>query len=244
MRGQYREPRRGRRRTATSSRALAADVAAIADGARPGHDGPAGRRQAHRRPPARALVRRPGRAGTAARPGGRISSLTLMSSGPGALTGPRAAVLRGIARRAGGPPRPTAWRRRDRAALGRPSWSRPRSRTGSPAEIIDFLRTRMLRSCPIGLRTMAQGPAHLPGPHRRTLAALERRRCWSSTARTTTPGNPPIQDDMASGWAPSGCASPARRTPPRSRRRRPRPASLTRFWNSVGAAGQQPARPR
>jgi pimeloyl-ACP methyl ester carboxylesterase len=83
----------------------------------------------------------------------RIGSLTLMSSGPGALTGPRAAVLRAVlasldADAPGG-----------LAAGIRRLWDNELEPAavadGVPADIIGFLRTRMLSSCPTGLATMA-----------------------------------------------------------------------------------------
>jgi pimeloyl-ACP methyl ester carboxylesterase len=161
--------------------------------------------------------------------GTRIGSLTLMSSGPGALTGPRAAVLRAVlasldADAPGG-----------LAAGIRQLWDtqlEPAAVTdGVPADIIDFLRTRMLRSCPTGLRSMAE--ALLACPDRTTdLAKLDAPQlvvygedddAWA----------PAIQDDMAHRLgAKRMCIPGAAHSPPVEA-----PATtasiLSEFWNAA-----------
>jgi pimeloyl-ACP methyl ester carboxylesterase len=84
-----------------------------------------------------------------------VGSLTLMSSGPGALTGPRAQVLADVL---GG------LRGIEPAALAAEvervwyTMLEPEAVAGGvPADMIAFMRTRMLRTCPVGLRAMAEG---------------------------------------------------------------------------------------
>ncbi|MGI8451527.1 MAG: alpha/beta fold hydrolase, partial [Streptosporangiaceae bacterium] len=109
----------------------------------------------------------------------RISSLTLMSSGPGALSGPRAQVLQellteldptgpdglGLLPEGTAPqsadPRGTDPRGPDRLAAEVERIWRTRLQPeavagGVPAPIIDFLGTRLLSSSPTGLRAMAE----------------------------------------------------------------------------------------
>ena len=168
----------------------------------------------------------------------RIGSLTLMSSGPGALTGTRAAVLRAVlasldADAPGG-----------LAAGIRRLWDaelEPAAVTdGVPADVIGFLRTRMLSSCPTGLATMA---AEL-------LACPDR---IADVAKLDAPGlvlygedddawAPAVQDDMARRLAArrvciSGAAhSPAVEAPAATA------GILTRFWNSAEPAATDSGR--
>ncbi len=161
--------------------------------------------------------------------GHRIGSLTLMSSGPGALTGPRAAVLRAVlASLDGDAPGGLAGgiRRLWDAELGPAAVA-----DGVPADIIDFLRARMLGSCPTGLATMA---AEL-------LACPDR---IADLAGLGAPGlvvygedddawAPAIQDDMAHRLGaqrvciPGAAHSPAVEAPATTA------SILTEFWNAA-----------
>ena len=159
----------------------------------------------------------------------RIGSLTLMSSGPGALTGPRAAVLRAVLASldtdapgglAAGIQR--LWDTElEPAAVA----------DGVPADVIGFLRTRMLSSSPTGLATMA---AEL-------LACPDR---IADVAKLDAPGlvlygedddawTPAIQDDMASRLGarrvciPGAAHSPAVEAPATTA------GILTDFWNAA-----------
>jgi pimeloyl-ACP methyl ester carboxylesterase len=152
MRGQYETPG-GDDAAGYQLDALAADVAMIADWLGSGRADPAGQaaRGIHLLGHSLGgLVAREVLLAQAA----RISSLTLMSSGPGALTGPRAAVLSGLLAEldGAGPVELRAeveriWKTRmePEAVAG-----------GVPAGVIDFLRTRMLQSSPTGLRAMGE----------------------------------------------------------------------------------------
>ena len=159
----------------------------------------------------------------------RIGSLTLMSSGPGALTGPRAAVLRAVLASldTDAPGGIAAGIRRlwdtelEPAAVA----------DGVPADVIGFLRTRMLSSSPTGLATMA---AEL-------LACPDR---IADVAKLDAPGlvlygedddawTPAIQDDMASRLGarrvciPGAAHSPAVEAPATTA------GILTDFWNAA-----------
>ena len=159
----------------------------------------------------------------------RIGSLTLMSSGPGALTGPRAAVLRDVLASldTDAPGGIAAGIRRlwdtelEPAAVA----------DGVPADVIGFLRTRMLSSSPTGLATMA---AEL-------LACPDR---IADVAKLDAPGlvlygedddawTPAIQDDMASRLGarrvciPGAAHSPAVEAPATTA------GILTDFWNAA-----------
>jgi pimeloyl-ACP methyl ester carboxylesterase len=163
----------------------------------------------------------------------RIGSLSLMSSGPGALTGARAAVLRAILAELE-PAVPDGLgaevKRLWDTQLGPAAVA-----DGVPAEIIDFLHTRMLRSCPTGLWSMGHGLLGCPD-RTSALAALgapllvvygENDDAWA----------PSIQDDMAQRLGaqrvriPGAAHSPAVEAPETVA------SILTTFWNSVEAIG-------
>jgi pimeloyl-ACP methyl ester carboxylesterase len=84
----------------------------------------------------------------------RTSSLTLMSSGPGALTGPRAADLRQVLTVLNEVPAA------DLGGLVKYVWETQLEPAavadGTAPEVVGFLRRRMLASCPLGLRAMGQ----------------------------------------------------------------------------------------
>jgi pimeloyl-ACP methyl ester carboxylesterase len=85
-----------------------------------------------------------------------VASLTLMSSGPARLTGPRADDLRSMLAALADNDVPTIWS----------SYLQPQSvAAGVPAEIVSFLRDRMLGNDPAALAAMA---THLLGAADRT----------------------------------------------------------------------------
>src|SRR5215469_1985650 len=150
----------------------------------------------------------------------RIGSLTLMSSGPGALTGPRAAVLRAVLAELE-PAVPGGL-----AAEVRRLWDTQLGPAavadGVPAEIIDFLRARMLRSCPTGLWSMGHGLLGLYG---------ENDDAWA----------PSIQDDMAHRLAAQRVCIPGAAHSPAVEAPETVASTLTTFWNSVEAQARKPA---
>jgi pimeloyl-ACP methyl ester carboxylesterase len=159
----------------------------------------------------------------------QIGSLTLMSSGPGALTGPRAAVLRAVLAELE-PVTPDGL-----AAEVKRLWDTQLEPAaiadGTPAEVIDFLRTRMLSSCPTGLWSMGHGLLVCPDrtPALATLGASllvlygENDDAWP----------PSVQDEMARRLGarrvciPGAAHSPAVEAPETVA------STLTTFWNSV-----------
>jgi pimeloyl-ACP methyl ester carboxylesterase len=167
-----------------------------------------------------------------------IGSLTLMSSGPGALTGPRAAVLRAVLASldADAPGGLAAGIRR----LWDTEMEPAAVADGIPADIIDFLRTRILSSCPTGLTTMAT----------ELLACPDR---TAEVAQLPAPGlvlygedddawAPAIQDDMAHRLGahrvciPGAAHSPAVEAPATTA------SILTEFWNTAESGrGRRPA---
>jgi pimeloyl-ACP methyl ester carboxylesterase len=221
--------------------ALAADVALVADWLTEGHDGAA-----------------PGAGGPGRGPGGpgggrglhllghslgglvarevllaraaRISSLTLMSSGPGALTGPRAQILQALLAELDGigPDRLGAeveriWRTR----------MEPEAVSGSvPPAIIDFLRTRLLSSSPTGLRTMAE--TLLTCPDRTpALARLHSVPLMVLYGENDDAWDPAAQEDMAARLRAQRICIPAAAHSPAVEAPETTASTLTSFWNAT-----------
>ena len=159
----------------------------------------------------------------------QIGSLTLMSSGPGALSGPRAAVLRAVLAEL--EPVPPDGLAHEVKRLWDTQLEPAAIADGVPADVIDFLRTRMLSSCPTGLWSMGHGLLVCPDrtPALATLGAPllvvygENDDAWA----------PSIQDEMARQLSaqrvciPGAAHSPAVEAPATVT------STLTTFWNSV-----------
>jgi pimeloyl-ACP methyl ester carboxylesterase len=159
-----------------------------------------------------------------------FASLTLLCSGPGAIGGLRAETLRDLLvylEPAG----------TDIERLGTrigDIWHgqlRPQAEAeGTPAEIIDFLAERALRSCPLGLAEMAK---HLLSSPDRTaeLAALEQLPKMVSYGENDDAWSPDVQDLMAKRLSavriciPGAAHSPAVEAPATTAE------MLTTFWN-------------
>jgi pimeloyl-ACP methyl ester carboxylesterase len=233
MRGQYESPAAADA-DGYGIAALAADVAMIADllGAHRGdarrHDGRA-RSGVH---PVHLLGHSFG--GLVARElllaqAARISSLTLMSSGPGALTGPRAEVLRAVLAEIE-PAAPSGlgaeverlwYTQLEPAAVA----------DGVPADVIDFLRTRMLRSCPTGLWSMGQGL--LGCPDRTSALATLGAPLLVVYGENDDAWAPSIQDDMAQRLRAQRVCIPGAAHSPAVEAPETVASTLTTFWNSV-----------
>ncbi len=162
--------------------------------------------------------------------GGTVGSLTLMSSGPGPITGPRAAALRNVLAdfdRATDLPAHVRW-------LWDTQFGPQAVADGAAPEIVRFLRNRMLATCPVGLRTMATDllscpdrTADLLGTGRPMLVVYgEDDDAW----------HPAVQEDMAERLRaqrtciPEAAHSPAVEAPETTA------ATLTSFWNTVESA--------
>lgn len=233
MRGQYESPAAADA-DGYGIAALAADVAMIADllGA---HQGDARRHDGRTRAGAHhvhllghsfgGLVARELLLAQAA----RISSLTLMSSGPGALTGPRAEVLRAVLAEIE-PAAPSGlgaeverlwYTQLEPAAVA----------DGVPADVIDFLRTRMLRSCPTGLWSMARGL--LGCPDRTSALATLGAPLLVIYGENDDAWAPSIQDDMAQRLRAERVCIPGAAHSPAVEAPETVASTLTTFWNSV-----------
>jgi pimeloyl-ACP methyl ester carboxylesterase len=221
--------------------ALAADVALVADWVSAGHDGaaasPGGPRSGPSRPGAGRGVHLLGHSlgGLVTREvllarAARISSLTLMSSGPGALTGPRAQTLQALLAELDGigPDRLGAeveriWRTR----------LEPEAVSGSvPPAIIDFLRTRLLSSSPTGLRTMAE--TLLTCPDRTpALARMDSVPLMVLYGENDDAWDPAAQEDMAARLHAHRICIPAAAHSPAVEAPETTASTLTSFWNAT-----------
>lgn len=131
-----------------------------------------------------------------------VASVTFMSSGPAALTGPRADELNAMLAAVGadGQELPDAATLRDGVAAVWQTYLEPQAlASGTPAPVIDFVRRRMLSTDPVGLVLMA----------RHMLAAPDRTAELAKLA-----GNVPMlviygEDDNA--WSPAAQEDMARR---------------------------------
>ncbi len=168
------------------------------------------------------------------------ASLTLMSSGPGALTGSRAAELNAMLSAVGadGQELPDAATLRDGVAAVWQTYLEPQAVAGGvPAPLIAFLRRRMLGTDPVGLVLMAK---HMLAAPDRTaelarLASIlpmlviygEEDNAWS----------PAAQEDMARRLGarrhciPAAMHSPAVEAPATTA------SALTQFWDATERAG-------
>ncbi len=220
--------------------ALAADVAMVADWLSEGHDGaaspggpgsgpagPGGGRSVHLLGHSLGgLVTREVLLARAA----RISSLTLMSSGPGALSGPRAQILRallaeldGISPAQLGAEVERIWRTR----------MEPEAVSGNvPPAIIDFLRTRLLSSSPTGLRAMAE--TLLTCPDRTpALARLGSVPLMVLYGENDDAWDPAAQEDMAARLRAQRVCIPAAAHSPAVEAPETTASTLTSFWNAT-----------
>ena len=159
-----------------------------------------------------------------------IGSLTLLSSGPGALSGPRAAVLRGVLGELDGKPAEALPGEVKRIW---DTYLEPQAvADGTPAAVLEFVRTRMLASCATGLKTMAE---HLLACPDRTaaLAQLPGARMLVVYGEDDDAWAPSIQEEMARQLSaervciPGAAHSPAVEAPETAA------SILTSFWNAV-----------
>jgi pimeloyl-ACP methyl ester carboxylesterase len=193
-----------------------------------------------------------GREAVLAGTGAEFASFTLMSSGPGALTGPRADDLRSMLATlgvgdggqpdGGGPD--GGWReggRPDRAALRagiaglwRTHLEPQAIAAGVPGHIVAFLGRRMLGNAPDGLVLMA---AHMLAAPDRTaeLARLDRLPMLVIYGENDNSWSPAAQENMARRLGarrlciPAAVHSPAVEAPATTA------SALTRFWDAAEA---------
>jgi pimeloyl-ACP methyl ester carboxylesterase len=233
MRGQFETPGAADA-DAYSLAALAADVAVIADAvaARDGQTG--GGDQVHLMGHSLGglVAREVVLAGAA-----RTRSLTLMSSGPGALTGPRAVELRAVLAVLDG--LPVAELGGQVKSLWDAELEPAAVADGAAPGVVEFLRTRMLANCPLGLRAMGQLLLTCPDRTQRlrqaTAAPLlvvygENDDAWA----------PELQETMAETLSaervciPGAAHSPAVEAPETTA------STLTKFWNAAESSARKP----
>jgi pimeloyl-ACP methyl ester carboxylesterase len=168
----------------------------------------------------------------------RISSLTLMSSGPGALSGPRARTLENLMAEldgtgpAGlGAEVERIWRTRlqPEAVAG-----------GVPEPIIDFLGTRLLNSSPTGLRAMAE--TLLTCPDRTpALARLGTVPLMVVYGENDDAWEPAAQEDMAARLRAQRICIPAAAHSPAVEAPETTASTLTSFWNATECRRSRPS---
>jgi pimeloyl-ACP methyl ester carboxylesterase len=167
-----------------------------------------------------------------------VGSFTLMSSGPAALTGPRAAELRGMLAALGVRDGAVPDRAQLRAGIARLWRSRLQPQAvaaGVPGRIVTFLERRMLGSDPAGLVFMAR---HLLTAADLTadLARLDRLPVLVLYGQDDDAWPPRAQEDMAIRLGadrvciPGAAHSPAVEAPATTA------SALTRFWDAAEAA--------
>ena len=232
MRGQFETPRADDP-GGYAAAALGADIIAImhATGARHlvGHSygGLIGRE---------AVLAGTGSAGT--RSGSEIASFTLMSSGPAALTGPRARELRAMLAALGvsqdGTP-DTAALRAGISGLWQDHLAPQAVAAGVPGHIVEFLGRRMLSNDPDGLILMARHM--LTAPDRTAeLARLDQIPVLIIYGEDDNSWSPAAQENMARRLGarrlciPAAVHSPAVEAPATTA------SALTQFWDAAEAA--------
>ena len=189
-----------------------------------------------------------GREAVLAGTGTEFASFTLMSSGPGALTGPRAEDLRAMlaALGAGDGSQPEGGRpdkaalRAGIAELWRAHLEPQAVSAGVPGHIVAFLRRRMLGNDPDGLVAMA---AHMLAAPDRTaeLARLDHLPMLVIYGENDNSWSPAAQENMARRLGarrlciPAAVHSPAVEAPATTA------SALTQFWDAAEAEQRHPA---
>ena len=222
--------------------ALGADVAMVADWLSDGHDSANGAGSASGGRGVHLLGHSLG--GLVAREvllarAAQISSLTLMSSGPGALSGPRALILQallaeldGVGPDLLGAEVERIWRTR----------LEPEALAGSvPPDIIDFLGTRLLSSSPTGLRTMAETLLTCPD-RTAALAGLDSVPLMVVYGENDDAWDPAAQEDMAARLRAKRICIPAAAHSPAVEAPETVASTLTSFWNATECAQARPSR--
>ena len=165
------------------------------------------------------------------------SSLTLMSSGPGALTGPRAKVLRAVLTVLNAVPVT------DLAGLVKHIWETEMEPAaladGTAPDVVGFLRTRMLANSPLGLREMGQILLTCPDRTKRLRQAAsapllvlygEEDDAWA----------PEIQETMAERLGAQRVCIPGATHSPAVDAPETTASALTKFWNTAESRNPKP----
>jgi pimeloyl-ACP methyl ester carboxylesterase len=160
----------------------------------------------------------------------RISSLTLMSSGPGKLTGPAAGVLQAILTPLRGL---TGQRLRTEVKRVWDLQLEVQARAeGTPPQILDFLRRRMLGSHPDGLAAMAE---HLLACPDRTgaLAAAATAPILVLYGEYDDKWETPVQEKMAERLRAQRICIPGATHSPAVEAPETTASALSAFWNAA-----------
>ncbi len=181
--------------------------------------------------------------------GAQLASFTLMSSGPAALTGPRAEELRALLATLGAGDGPgdggmpdTAVLRAGIAEVWRAHLEPQAVAAGVPADIVTFLGRRMRGNDPAGLVVMAR---HMLTARDRTaeLARLEQIPMLVIYGEDDNAWAPAAQENMARRLGarrlciPAAVHSPAVEAPATTA------SALTKFWDAAEATLAEAARP-
>ena len=167
----------------------------------------------------------------------RVSSLTLMSSGPGALTGPRAAILEWVL--TGLRPVPPGALPGEIERLWETQLEPEAVADRVPAPIIEFLRTRLLASCPVGLRSM--GETLLSCPDRTAALARLAVPLLVLYGEDDDAWAPAIQEEMAKRLDATRVCVPAAGHSPAVDAPETVASTLTAFWNAAETNRAQPS---
>jgi pimeloyl-ACP methyl ester carboxylesterase len=242
--------------------ALAADVALVADWLSEGHDSATGATGGARGRGVHLLGHSLG--GLVTREvllaqATRISSLTLMSSGPGALSGPRARILQELLAEldssgAGGPgpdglgpdgldadPRCPERLAAEVERIWRTRMQPEAVAGGVPEPIIDFLGTRLLSSSPTGLVAMAETLLTCPD-RTRALAQLDAVPLMVLYGENDDAWDPAAQEDMAARLRAQRICIPAAAHSPAVEAPETTASTLTSFWNATECRRARPPR--
>ncbi len=170
----------------------------------------------------------------------RISSLTLMSSGPGALTGPRAQILQALLAELDGigPDRLGAeveriWRTRLEPEA--------RGRERAPGRSSTSCGTRLLSSSPTGLRAMAETLLTCPD-RTAALARLDAVPLMVVYGENDDAWEPAAQEDMAARLRAQRVCIPAAAHSPAVEAPETTASTLTSFWNATECSQARPSR--
>ena len=228
MRGQYQTPGTADR-SIYSLGALGADIGAVVDeiaadpSQRPARGGPGVHLLGHS---FGGLVARE----TVLAKSAAVSSLTLMSSGPGRLTGPAAGVLTAVLtplRELTGPRLRTEVKRVWDLQLA------PQAQAdGAPPQIMEFLRRRMLGSHPDGLAAMAEQLLDTPD-RTAALASLAEAPILVLYGEYDDKWETPVQEKMAERLRAERVCIPGATHSPAVEAPETTASTLNKFWNAA-----------
>jgi pimeloyl-ACP methyl ester carboxylesterase len=159
----------------------------------------------------------------------QIGSLTLMSSGPGTLSGPRADFLRGVLSGLDG--FDEAGLTREIRQLWETQLEPQAVADGVPDEVLTFLRARMLGSSAVGLKTMAE--TLLACPDRVPALAEQAAPVLVVYGEDDDAWDPAVQEDMATRLGAKRVCIPGAAHSPAVEAPETIASVLNGFWNAT-----------